>query len=69
MDHGGSLSHQIKITHHTYKKILVKESRQGIFPGISNSHPLLAPFYSALAGLTFFFVLMICEITLLTHMF
>jgi hypothetical protein len=69
MDHGGSMSAQIRITPHTSKKILAGGSRLGIFSEASDPHPLLAPLFSALAGLTFFFVLMFCEITLLTHIF
>ena len=58
---------QIRISPHTSKKLLAGGNRPGLFSEASNPHPLLAPFYSALAGLTFFFVLMFCEVTLLSQ--
>jgi hypothetical protein len=69
MDHEGSMLPQIKITPNTSKTTLTGGSRQGIFSEASEPHPLLDPLSSALAGLTLFFVLMFCEITLLIHIF
>ncbi|GIS37512.1 MAG: hypothetical protein Ct9H90mP9_5420 [Pseudomonadota bacterium] len=50
------------------KNIERKQSPGFIFPH-SKPHPLLAPFYSAVGGLTFFFLLMFFQVTLLAHIF
>jgi len=58
---------QIRISLHSSKKLLAGGNRPGLFSEAFYPHPLLAPFYSALAGLTFFFVLIFCEVTLLSQ--
>jgi len=68
-DHGGSMLPQTRILPKTSKKILSGSSRPGLFSHDSKPHPLLAPFYSAVAGLTFFFLLMFFQVTLLAHIF
>ena len=60
---------QTRILPKTSKKILSGSSRPGLFSHDSKPHPLLAPFYSAVAGLTFFFLLMFFQVTLLAHVF
>ena len=68
-DHGGSMLPQTRILPKTPKKILSGSSRPGLFSHDSKPHPLLAPFYSAVAGLTFFFLLMFFQVTLIAHIF
>lgn len=68
-DHGGCMLSQTRILPKTSKKILSGSSRPGLFSYDSKPHPLLAPFYSAVAGLTFFFLLMFFQVTLLAHIF
>ena len=60
---------QTRILPKTPKKILSGSSRLGLFSYDSKPHPLLAPFYSAVAGLTFFFLLMVFPGTLVAHIF
>jgi len=68
-DHGGSMLSQTRILPKTSKKILSGSTRPGLFSHDSKPHPLLAPFYSAVAGLTLFFLLMFFQVTLLAHIF
>ena len=58
---------KIRISPHSSKKIQAGGNRLGLLSEASDPHPLLAPFYSALAGLIFFFVLIFCEVTLLSQ--
>ena len=60
---------QTRILLKTSKKVLIGNSRPGLFSHDPKPHPLLAPFYSALAGLTFFFLLMFFQVTVLAHIF